>query len=137
MPVSQVSRRETFQPDGYSGTMFRSTERQQIIDHLIRSKIKGPLYYCITLYVPSARTVLYPTGHVLHCTVPYLSCTVLYCTVLYPTCHVLHCTVLYSTCHVLHCTVPYRSCTALYLSCTVLHSTCHARHCWTILYSAV
>ena len=37
----QVSRRETFRPDGYSGTLFRSTERQQIIDFVIRSKIKG------------------------------------------------------------------------------------------------
>ena len=39
--ISQVSRRETFRPDGYSGTIFRSTERQRIIDFVIRSKIKG------------------------------------------------------------------------------------------------
>jgi hypothetical protein len=48
----QVSRRETFRPDGYSGTLFRSTERQQIIDFVIRSKIKGEyvlmrvLFFC-------------------------------------------------------------------------------------------
>eukprot|EP01034_Spumella_vulgaris_P024118 gene24118-30426_t len=35
----KVSRRDTFIPLGSSGTIFRSSERQQIIDYIIRSKI--------------------------------------------------------------------------------------------------
>jgi hypothetical protein len=36
----KVSRRETFAPNGHAGQLFRSTERQQVIDFIIRSKIK-------------------------------------------------------------------------------------------------
>lgn len=36
----KVSRRETFVPMGGDGNIFRSSERQQIIDYIIRSKIK-------------------------------------------------------------------------------------------------
>lgn len=36
----KVSRRETFVPDGSTGSLFRSSERQQIIDYILRSKIK-------------------------------------------------------------------------------------------------
>jgi hypothetical protein len=36
----QVSRRDTFVAMGDKGAMFRSSERQQIIDYIIRSKIK-------------------------------------------------------------------------------------------------
>ena len=36
----QVNRRDTFVAMGAGGSMFRSSERQQIIDYIIRSKIK-------------------------------------------------------------------------------------------------
>lgn len=36
----KVSRRDTFAPSGINGTIFRCSERQQIIDHIICSKIK-------------------------------------------------------------------------------------------------
>lgn len=37
----KIARRETFMPaDQGSGCLFRSSERQQIIDYIIRSKIK-------------------------------------------------------------------------------------------------
>ena len=42
----QVNRRDTFVAMGAGGSMFRSSERQQIIDYIIRSKIKdGELCY--------------------------------------------------------------------------------------------
>jgi len=36
----KVSRRETFVTEGSTGSLFRSSERQQIIDYILRSKIK-------------------------------------------------------------------------------------------------
>ena len=36
----KVSRRDTFLPFGADGSIFRSSERQQIIDYIVRSKIK-------------------------------------------------------------------------------------------------
>jgi hypothetical protein len=42
--VSQVARRDTFVAMGDKGAMFRSSERQQIIDYIIRSKIKDGMY---------------------------------------------------------------------------------------------
>jgi hypothetical protein len=36
----KVNRRDTFVAMGAKGAMFRSSERQQIIDYIIRSKIK-------------------------------------------------------------------------------------------------
>ena len=40
MKKFKVSRRDTFIPFGGDGSLFRSSERQQIIDYIVRSKIK-------------------------------------------------------------------------------------------------
>ena len=38
--ITKVSKRDTFIPLGAYGSIFRSSERQQIIDYIIRCKIK-------------------------------------------------------------------------------------------------
>lgn len=43
---TQVARRDTFVAMGDKGAMFRSSERQQIIDYIIRSKIKDGKCCC-------------------------------------------------------------------------------------------
>jgi hypothetical protein len=40
MKQFKVSERDTFLPFGANGTIFRSSERQQIIDYIVRSKIR-------------------------------------------------------------------------------------------------